>query len=409
MTTSGKPYDLPPGRTVDKANSAIDALHTAADDVVSTHNKMAALVRSYATAADQVGPGQEFGPAPQGQNWQPPKDPNGRKDAEALAENQTPHGGKTSIKDLYKGTSTAQGIDEKTMKGAQTKAVSDALEDARKADNGVKDAVVAYGNFISEGIGNAVRDVKTAFQNLELDATQRQADDAEAKKTALENEKKEAVAVITTATSIINKSAKFLTGDAEATRDLIGMAAEKVISMQFENEIKQQERNISAAKTKIRTLKSDIVTTAIESKLTSMFARIAELPGKRTKVAEALAARQRAYDEAAKKAADATIAAGGDPKQADRLRTAIAAIPRIELLLAKIREVISAASPPKYDSNAGLAYAVARRTGKGGPIAPFEHGIGAIKHFRAEFQALESTWAARLASARAIEQGLNVR
>jgi hypothetical protein len=132
----------------------------------------------------------------------------------------------------------------------------------------------------------------------------------------------------------------------------------------------------------------------------------AEIGTKRAAVARAVKARQDAYDDAAK-LAEKHAAASGNPGEADRLRTAIAAIPRIELVLARVGQVTAAATLPGYDASAGLAYAVAKK-GKGFPVGALDQAVGAVKGYKQELDGEHGKWQARLDSAKKLASGLNV-
>lgn len=402
---NGKTYDLPPGVTVDKANAAIDALESAAEGIVGVHNATAANVRSYNDASKEVGPGEAFGPAPDGVNWDKPKEGTAPSVGQ-LAEQQKPHQGKTSIGDLYGKGSDVQGVSDKTVQAAKKEDVSKALEAARGKDQDVKDAVVAYGNHLSEGIGNAARGVADAYGKLAMSEEEKKKEGAEGKMASLENEKKDAIAIVSGAATLINKSGKVLAGDVETVREGIVFLADKCISAVYESEINAQKAVIEGAKAKIKSLQAAEVGRAIDTAWATLNARIAELGTKRSAVARAVKARQDAYDDAAK-LAEKHAAAGGKPGEADRLRTAIAAIPRIELVLARVGQVTAAAALPGYDSNAGLAYAVAKK-GKGFPVGALDQAVGAVKGYKQEFDGEQTKWQGRLDSAKKIAAGLNV-
>jgi len=131
-----------------------------------------------------------------------------------------------------------------------------------------------------------------------------------------------------------------------------------------------------------------------------------EIGTKRAAVARAVKARQDAYDDAAK-LAEKHAAASGNPGEADRLRTAIAAIPRIELVLARVGQVTAAATLPGYDASAGLAYAVAKK-GKGFPVGALDQAVGAVKGYKQELDGEHGKWQGRLDSAKKLAAGLNV-
>jgi hypothetical protein len=402
---NGKPYDLPPGFTVDKANAAIDALEGAADGIVGVHNATAASVRSYNDASKEVGPGEALGPAPDGVNWDKPKEGTAPSVGQ-LAEQQKPHQGKTSIGDLYGKGNDVQGVSDKTVQAAKKEDVSKALEAARGKDQDVKDAVIAYGNHISEGIGNAARGVADAYGKLSLSEEEKKKEDAEGKMASLVNEKNEAIAIVSGAATLINKTGKVLAGDVETVREGIVFLADKCISAVYESQINAQKTVIEGAKTKIKSLQAAEVGRAIDTAWATLNARIAEIGTKRSAVARAVKARQDAYDDAAK-LAEKHAAASGKPGEADRLRTAIAAIPRIELVLARVGQVTGAAVLPGYDSNAGLAYAVAKKS-KGFPVGALEQAVGAVKGYKQEFDNEHGKWQGRLDSAKKIAAGLNV-
>jgi hypothetical protein len=144
-------------------------------------------------------------------------------------------------------------------------------------------------------------------------------------------------------------------------------------------------------------LAEDALTKAIEN-----------LVDKRQAVVDALRARQTAYDLAAAEAKKQAIAHGADPKEAERLQTVIMAIPRIEIVIAKLKEIGEAAVVPAYDATAGLAYAVGRNGNRGIDAPAFERAIGAIKFHRDRHAAEQAKWQGRLDGAKAIENGLNV-
>lgn len=406
LNSKGETYGLPPWKTVEKANDAIDALELAGGAIVTAHDATAAHVRSYDAAASQVAEGQPLGPAPTGLNWDPPKE-GAAASVGALAEQQTPHGGKTALGELYKDGKDVQGVGDKTLAAAKKEEVSKALEAARGKDQGVKDAVRAYGTHVDEGIGNAARAVANAFASLAITQEQGKIEDAETRKAELEREKADAMAIVNGAATVITKSAKLFTGDVETVAGGLVFVAEKVVSMSMENDLKVQVAAIERAKTKIKSLQADIVSRNVLSAITSLNARVGELATKRAAVQKALKDRQDAFDAAAK-LAEKHGAAGGNKAEADRLRTAIAAIPRIETVLAKIKGVLAAAVLPRYDAQAGLAYAVGKKAGKGFDVGGLDTTVGLVKYHAARFEKDRELWQGRLDSANKIAGGLNV-
>jgi len=124
-------------------------------------------------------------------------------------------------------------------------------------------------------------------------------------------------------------------------------------------------------------------------------------------VMSALKERQDAYDAAAKLADVKAIAKGGNKQEADRLRAAIAAIPRIEIVLARISAILAAARPPDFNERAGLAYAVGATNGAVDTDALLAT-IGMIQGYKTRFGTEKATWDARLKSAKAIAGKLNI-
>lgn len=428
--TDGREYQLPPGETVDKAMNSIDALIKVAQDVTTTHNAAAVDVRLYNDANKEVAQGGALGPSPSGVNWQPGK--SGKEDMSGLADQQTPHGGSTSIGDLYtpeqsqapksknpfEGTSQPKsvnpsanqapihGVSDKTVQAGKVEEVSKALDKAKlDGDQGVKDAIVAYGNHISSTILQATNKVKDAYAGIAIEKAGDDAEAAEAKKKTLETEKAEVIGIISGIGTVITKGAKILTNDLDTITEGIVFVADKVISGTYYNEIKAQEKAIEAAKGRIKSIESSKVARAVESAEAALKAATAELPGKAAAVAKALKARQDLYDNAAKLAHANAIKNGASPHEADRLRTAIAAIPRIELVVSRLESLIGKVHIPTYNATAGLAFAVAQ-----GKISTDElvSGIGALKTWYSEFNPELTKWKSRLLSARQMANGLNV-
>jgi hypothetical protein len=407
LKTDGTSYGLPPYTTVQKANTAIDALAAVIDATTTTHNAMAARVRDYATAADQVATDQFYGVAPNGLNWAKPKD-GGPADAGQLAEKQVPKDGKVAMGDVFGPKGEVSGVGAKTMAAGKQDAISKLLEDARGKDNGVKTAVNAYHEYTRFTIGGAFRNVAKAYNALSLNKLNGEKEDAGDKKTQLETEKKEALEVVSTCGKVVEKGAKVLEGDTPAARELILLAAEKVVSSVYDKEIKEQENIIKGLRFSIRAIEQQQVLLAVKDAEEALALATAGLAAKRQAVVEALKARQDAYDTAAAEAKKAAIAHGADPKEAERLQSAIAAIPRIEIVVNKLKHIVSTAVMPGYSDDAGLAYAVGRNGNRGIDAPAFERAIGAISHYGQRYGAEQTKWEARLASSRAIAEGLNV-
>ncbi len=427
----GREYELPPGETLDKAMNAIDALRKVGQDVTTTHNTAAVDVRLYNDANSEVAKGGALGPSPDGVNWQAGK--SGKEDLSDLADQQTPNGGGTSIGDLYKpqqseapkqknpfDTAPRQdtsvnpsakeapihGISDKTVQAGKVEEVSKALDKAKlDGDQGVKDSIVAYGNHISSTILQATNKVKDAYAGLAIEKAGDDAEAADKKKKTLEAEKAEVIGVISGAGTVIAKGAKVLTGDLDTITEGIVFAADKVISGTYYNDIKAQEKAIEAAKGRIKSIESAKVARAVESAEAALRAATAELPGKAAAVAKALKARQDLYDNAAKLAHANAIKRGASPAEADRMRTAVAAIPRIELVVSRLEQLIGKLHIPTYNAQAGLAFAVAQ-----GRIDTDElvSGIGTLKTWYADFNPELTKWKSRLISARQVADGLNV-
>lgn len=414
VKSDGKPGELPPSSTVDKANDAIDALHAAVGGVVDMHNSIPGKVADYRTAADGVGQTGLFGPAPDGLNWAPPANGAKASDPGDLANKQMPTGDKgkngtnTPLGQVFGQDNKVTGVSDKTVAAAKQFDVSALLETARAADNTVAEKVKDYRSHIKLDIGKAVRGVQNAFTNLKKKEESDKADKAEEKKADLEKEKTEAKEVIETCGKVIESGSKVLEGDVTAARELILIAADKVVSHHFDKEIKAQTQIIRGAKAKIRSLDQVLVTNAIQDALDDLDKAVAALEAKRVEVVKALKARQDAYDKAAEEAKKQAIAHGADPKEADRLQAAIAAIPRIEIVVTKLRALVDGIAMPGYDPVAGLAYAVGRNGNQGIDAPAFERAIGGIKGQHDKYAAEQGKWQARLDSTRALALGLNV-
>ncbi len=152
--------------------------------------------------------------------------------------------------------------------------------------------------------------------------------------------------------------------------------ADKVLDGVYESDIKEQTHIINRAKWRIKSLKSDIVHRSIEDAEAELSSAVGTLPTLKRAIQGTLKDRQNAYDDAAKLAGETAAKKGAPRQEANRLRTAIAAIPRIQKVLSRIDGVLRAAKVPIYDSQAGLAYAVAKKDRQG-----FRHKKFPIRHW----------------------------
>jgi hypothetical protein len=377
---NNKDVGLPPRTVVLKATDAIKALHGNCDGAVINHNALGAKIRDYATAADQIKPGGALGPAPEGLNWGKPS--SGPKDLGSVTDRQRPIGSSTSIGETFHGNQVA-GIGDKTIAAARQGTASELLVKARNADEAVVTAVDAHARYIREDIKDAASAVVEAARGLEMIDEQQKSAEAGEKKDDLTSEKNEAVGIFQMVVGGMTKIAALAAApDKGAMAKDQGKAgllflAEKVITEQFDDQIKAQEAIVKNVRVRLRALDRARGAAGL-AKAEETLSRVSRaIAPKRVAVRDALTARQAAYDAAAAETKKQAIAPGADPQ---------------------------AGAP--YADRAGLAYAVGRGTNAG--IAAFERALATMKGHAASYGAERDRWAERLASAQQVAFGANV-
>lgn len=420
----GDESELPLASTFNTAKSAIESLEQVAGTVRETYDRTeddGDEISRYNNAQDDA----EFGPhtGGEGLNWQVESAEPGT-DVGALAEQQTPHEGSVSVGELFSETGGLRGegqltsapeggearIREETLSAAQTEDVSGMLGDARGKKGDLQNAIHDYQDHIITTIPNALDELKNKYSQLEINEAEQDIERAQMQKDRLERSKQQALSIINGLGEGVDQASSLITGDLEDKVETGSMAlttlAGRVVDLHYRDQMRNYEGTISRARMEISELEDSIDQRELDRaqrSLTSEIERSSVLEGA---VHSAMYEYQRAYDSAARRAGE--TAEGVSAEQSNRLRTALAAIPRIEKVIDRNDRVLQQIEIPTYDQEAGLAFAVAHHSNRGMDTQLFLNHIGSIKYRNLKFMIEQYKWQQRLAAVKEVERELNV-
>jgi hypothetical protein len=396
-------------------SSALAAAHASA---LASWDAMAAAVDDFNVAEGDYEDGGMLGPAPKGANY----DNNGGDNVAEATENQTAPGGKTTVGDLYDGGTKATGIEDQTKENAKTTEVSKALEAARVADGDVGTANRDYAGQI-RAVSTATAKYNKALSKITINEEGLKEDEAKELKEKLEAQRAAAIAEVTATVATLTGMADQIIGVAADPTSLpatAGKAAvgvlmseasgigEQIVNNQFKAQIEQARARAQASKQTITIEKKNIANWDFVEADNELETAIEGIESKRTAVQNKLKERRDLYNVAAELAKQKAEKGGSSPEQADRIAAAIAAIPKAELVVAKLAKIASVPVPGGYSNEAGLGFAQAKAGKIAFDTSAFLRVLGMLQGYRQRFEPMKATWDARLRDLRAISMGLNV-
>jgi hypothetical protein len=168
------------------------------------------------------------------------------------------------------------------------------------------------------------------------------------------------------------------------------------VSAEFDREIDKLDGKINQALASIRGEQKLYAQQQLEADTQLKDSAKMKVQASAVTVREKMAALQSAYDALGE---EANKAAGGG-QQGARIQAAIEAIPKVEVCVSRIDDILRAANVPAYDSISGRGF-----NGHRQPADFIEH-VRMLKGYREHFTPLKPPWQARLDSLRAIVQRL---
>ena len=382
---------FPDPSIVTKRASAWAAISAAASQLESSFNATAPGVTAFTTAKDQLGPGGDLGPAPTGQNWDPGAGAAGTS-LDKIADAQ-PVGDKTKVKDVFS-NNQAQVSDDAVNKGtpAQKQAVSKLFEDSRQGDQHVGTAVTAYKNHLTNDMKIATNGIIGALQDVKIDAAATKVDHGNEEVAHTVEARDKTIAGLKGVVDFFGSVVKAEPAELLKIGSIIG---EQIIAGSYDVQIKAGKQKVIDLKMQLQNLKDTRFALAFDSAKASFDSQVAATEGFKQGIRDAILARNRAYEAAAKAAGEK---AGGGA-EGEKISSAIKAIPKVKTVLAALDQVTSTAATPAYTEAAGVGFNAVRKNWPGSmDLKTFVQALADLKAIKATYGGMKADWQTRLTS-----------
>jgi hypothetical protein len=375
--------------------------------VNASWQEMAPHVTSYNDASKEASIG------PDGENWKLP-DPKGpATDLGTLAGQQAPNQSNTTVGDLFNNDRKVAGLDDSAVDATRnadkkdpnnkSAPLSTAIGQARDSESDVKDKADQYERAVKNDLTNAGNAVSAAYKKMDLRNASRK-NEENAEKLGYAKEAKAQAAEM-----VDGLVAHFDLADFHKTmRSDVALFAKFIVGGGFDLAIQRLTNDIKQTKLKIQGFEDWFDTNDLNTALNNLDNVQRSLQGEKlTAVRDALARRQKNYNAAGDLAeTTAKRALGSDPQaaaKAEKLRTVLYAIPKVETVVAKLSAILNAIRIPQYTEASGKGLGnVSYLSG------PFIKAVGRLKGYRGRFEGLQGLWKDRLTDLNRIRDQLNV-
>jgi Domain of unknown function (DUF4157) len=397
---------FPDPSIITKREAAWTAICASVSQLVSSYNATAPGVKSFSTAKDQLGPGGDLGPAPNGQNWDPNSGSAGSS-LDKIADAQSV-GPNTKVKDVFKagadGKEQVQVSDSSINKGsaADKQAVSKLFEDARQADAHVGNAVTTYQNHLTNDMKVAVNGIASALLDVKVDDASTTVDQSKDDVAAAKSARDDSVKGLKSAADFFGS---LLKQDPKELVKIGSIIGEQIINGAYDAQIKGLVDKVTNAKLNLQHLKDQRFSIAFDTAKAKFDSESSKTETLKQAIRDAILTRNRAYDAAA----DAAGKKAGGGAEGEKVAAAIKAIPKVKTVLAAVDQVTSAASPPAYSDASGVGFNAVKKQGPSRiDLAKFTQSLGELKGYKAKFDGLHGQWQDRLTSLETLVGKFNV-
>lgn len=412
---SGGPAFTPEAAAAAKVNTAVGAgvsrFSSDWGSLQTTWNTVGPLITAYREAASNAAAEGITGPAsaynPEGV-IRKPGDP--KADLAGAVERGKVVGSKSDVKigDVFDGSSLKPSVSKtKVDRGdaldEKVNALTgDAQRECEDALDGISKAHLEYKNKVIE--------VKNALKSVTIKKQEKESAGDEAAKVQIEREKAIMVGGIEATAGIFKMGESYLTarasgaggpkkdpgdprGKALGGSGIVDTAAGVItyfVGQSYDQDLHAINLKLESAKQFIATHNVEIEENNVEKAIND--ARIAEkeIQGAKRKLAGADQKRRDAIKELAKAAKAAAAAGGASKAEQERLEVAIRALPAIELVVSRLRNITSKMGLPQYSPESGLGAAFATN------VPEFINHYGILVAAGAEFSDAQPKWEGRL-------------
>lgn len=321
--------------------------------------------------------------------------------ASLIAQQEVPKRGGPEVRDVawgqsesdQKGIEKAAGAMESGKGGIEGK-----FNKSNQADEAVMAAVDLVKGAAAD-VAATVEFVNAAAAEVEVLRAEDEADAASAEIAALKEEARKAKEVLAFFTSLPEKIA----GVAEKGIDplaAIGTVGSFLIDMIPDPRMEAAEAKLAAAKKKMHDKKAEAAQARLEGAKKKALKAVHELSATKHTLREKLGARRDAYNAAGTAAG---AAAGTKHQPNDRIAAMIAAIPLVEMMVARLRTIKGKADAavPAYSSDAGIGFGIALHH-QNWAAWDLPRALGLISQLQFEFAWTLADWESNLASLKGV-------
>lgn len=183
--------------------------------------------------------------------------------------------------------------------------------------------------------------------------------------------------------------------------DILGVIADRIVDAAYAEQISEAQTALSVAIASVRQAAGEQATSALLAANSELQARHRELNSARFAVVDVLIRRRSAYSQLATSAARRS---GGSTSTQDRIAGMVAAIPIVEVVVARSSSVLSAAERGlnvSYSNSSGIGFSMARYAGYS-QADSFVNHLAMLRGLQIEMTITHNFWRERLSSLQAI-------
>ena len=177
--------------------------------------------------------------------------------------------------------------------------------------------------------------------------------------------------------------------------------AEKAVDFWYASDMAKASANITKAAADMRAAHKGYLNANELAKADALAAALDNVTKAIEKLKARIVKRRNAFREVARQAA---AAAGGSPKQQQKLQGMIMAIPACEGVVASTSNILDSIEDVPYSRESGVAFGMAMNGGtdKAGAALSFTDSLGYLNGYKADFVVTKKLWSDRLANAKQI-------